>query len=134
MRSLLPSLSVALWLTPVYYTFTIIMSTGKRSESKIKIKMKITVDVTPIAAFKWNEENAQKLRELRENAGYSRQKLSDEVGVSVAYIQQLETPHVFIKKPKKPDQMTVSTEILEKLCTALKGDITSLIWDIDYNS
>ncbi|MCG6137686.1 MAG: helix-turn-helix domain-containing protein [Nostoc sp. LLA-1] len=114
--------------------FTIIMSTGKRSENKINVKMNITVDVTPIAAFKWNEGNAQKLRELRENAGYSRQKLSDEVGVSVAYIQQLETPHVFLKKPKKPDQMTVSTEILEKLCTALKADITSLIWDVDCSS
>ncbi|MDZ7970257.1 MAG: helix-turn-helix transcriptional regulator [Nostoc sp. DedSLP03] len=110
------------------------MSTGERSENKIKVKMNITVDVTPIAAFRWNEENAQKLRELRDKAGYSRQKLSDVVGVSVAYIQQLETPHVFINKPKKPTQMTVSTEILEKLCAALDGDITSLIWNIDYNS
>ena len=42
------------------------MSTGERSENKIKVKMNITVDVTPIAAFRWNGGNAQKLRELRE--------------------------------------------------------------------
>lgn len=110
------------------------MSTGESSKNKIKVKMNITVDVTPIAAFRWNEQNAQKLRDLREKAGYSRQKLSDEVGVSVAYIQQLETPHVFLKKPKKPEQMTVSTEILEKLCAALDGEITSLIWEVDYET
>ncbi|WGV29138.1 helix-turn-helix domain-containing protein [Halotia branconii] len=93
--------------------------------------MNVQVDVTPIAAFKWHEENAQKLRKLRDDAGLSRKALSEAVGVSVAYIQQLESPHLFINKPKKPKEMTVSAEVLEKLCAVLNGKITSLIWDID---
>jgi DNA-binding Xre family transcriptional regulator len=107
------------------------MSIGQRNIGKIKVKMNVTVDVSPIAAFKWNEENAQRLRKLRDDAGLSRKALSEAVGMSTAYIQQLEAPHLFINKPKKPQQMTVSIEILQKICDVLNGDITWLIWDVD---
>lgn len=107
------------------------MSIGERNSNKVDLEMKIKIDVTPVASFKWNEENAQKLRALREKAGYSRKALSEIVGISTTYIQQLEAPHLFINRPKKPKEVTVSTEILQKLCLALNGDVSSLIWDIN---
>jgi DNA-binding XRE family transcriptional regulator len=107
------------------------MSIGERDKYKVEVQMKIKIDVSPIATFKWNEDNAHKLRELREKSGYSRRKLSEEVGVSATYIHQLETPHLFVNKPGKPKEITVSTDILQKLCTALGGEVASLIWDIE---
>ncbi|MHC5779626.1 helix-turn-helix domain-containing protein [Nostoc sp.] len=107
------------------------MSTGERNNNKVDLQMKIKIDVTPVASFRWNEENAQKLRQLREKAGYSRKALSEIVGISATYIQQLEAPHLFVNRPKKPKEVTVSTEILQKLCVALNGDVSSLIWDIN---
>jgi DNA-binding XRE family transcriptional regulator len=105
------------------------MSTGKRY--KIRMQTLIDIDISPIATFKWNETNGLKLRERRENAGYSRKSLSEATGLSQTYIQQLETPQHFLNKPKKPKEMTVSTETLVKICAVIGGDVISLFWDIE---
>ncbi|OKH14824.1 hypothetical protein NIES592_08075 [Fischerella major NIES-592] len=105
------------------------MSTGKRY--KIKVRSLIDIDISPIAAFKWQEANGLKLRERREKAGYSRKALSESTGLSQTYIQQLETPQHFLNKPKKPKEMTVSAETLVKICAIIGGDVISLFWDIE---
>jgi transcriptional regulator with XRE-family HTH domain len=105
------------------------MSIGERS--KFNIVISVNIETLPIATFKWNESNGLKLRELREAAGYSRAKLSEVSGISATYLQQLETPKHFIAKPKKPSQMTVSADILIKLCKILNGSVTSLFWETD---
>ena len=86
----------------------------------------IMTDIEHIATFKWTQEQASKLSDLR--GKMSRRELAqktEELGTRIAhqYIQQLEQPHVFTKRIKR-DNLTVSIEVVQVLCKALKVDIT----------
>ena len=86
----------------------------------------IMIDIEHIATFKWTQEQASKLSDLR--GKMSRRELAqktEELGTRIAhqYIQQLEQPHVFTKRIKR-DNLTVSIEVVQVLCRALKVDIT----------
>lgn len=102
-------------------------SVGRRNT--LNIKMSIELDTSAIASFYWGEEQANKIRQAREKAGYSRPQLAEKSGVSVSYIQQMETPRLFTNRSKKPKDMTVTKETLRQICQALDVDMVSLIWD-----
>lgn len=92
----------------------------------------IAVDIDTVAAFRWNESLGEKLRNMREELGYSRKTLStktEEFGkkVSEAYIQQLESPQSYIGRSGKSGSLTVSSDIVHLLCDAMKIEITELI-------
>lgn len=89
------------------------------------------VSLQDVATFRWNSQLAEKLRALR--GSVSRRELSERTRslptpVSEQYIQQLESPHLFIGKAKKPKSLTVSREIVESLCEALDIGIEGLFW------
>lgn len=96
--------------------------------TKIIVNMSINIDTSPIATFHWNDAMARRLRELREAINYSRRELSQKSGVSEAYIQQLESPHLYTGKSKKPKELTASRKILESLCSTLDTSVAALIW------
>ncbi|MEM6399173.1 MAG: helix-turn-helix transcriptional regulator [Cyanobacteria bacterium P01_D01_bin.116] len=84
------------------------------------------IDVQHIATLKWTQEQASKLLYLR--GKMSRRELAEKTeqlgtGIARQYIQQLEQPHMFIKRIKS-DYLTVSVEVVQVLCQALEVDIT----------
>lgn len=98
---------------------------------RIKIQYMNVVNLQDVASFRWNSSLGEKLRELR--GSVSRRALSEKTrslstGVSENYIQQLESPHLFVGKARKPKSLTVSTEVIEVLCQALGVDIGELFW------
>ena len=97
--------------------------------TKISVNMNINIDTSPIATFHWNEAMGKRLRGLREENNYSRRELSERTGVSEAYIQQLESPHLYAGRSRKPKELTASRKILESLCLILKTNVAALIWD-----
>jgi transcriptional regulator with XRE-family HTH domain len=90
------------------------------------------VDLQLVATFHWNESLGNRLRNLRENKGLSRKALSEEtkkIGktVSESYIQQLESPSLFAGREGKSESLTVSKDVISRICEAMSLDVTDLL-------
>lgn len=105
------------------------MSMAERNEDHL---IMTAVDLRLVATFHWNESLGNRLRYLREAKGFSRKALSTETqktgkAVSESYIQQLETPHLFAGKERRGESLTVSKDVLNRICEAMNIDVTDLL-------
>ncbi|NWF61784.1 MAG: hypothetical protein HXY43_21625 [Fischerella sp.] len=103
------------------------------------------IDIKYIAAIKWDEELADKLKNLR--GKISRQALADKtkelneqypdkyLKITWQYIQQLETPKYEMKRRKSKgysETIEVSLDVLTTLCYALGCDVMDLFMSKAY--
>ncbi|RUT03487.1 hypothetical protein DSM106972_051260 [Dulcicalothrix desertica PCC 7102] len=87
----------------------------------------VMIDIDHIYSLKWTSQQALTLQALR--GEMSRRYLSEvteNLGHKIThqYIQQLEQPHIFVRRLKS-DNLTVSVEVVQVLCKAFKVDISA---------